>query len=108
MTQGGDARRISVVAFLGATEFARFHVDLVAGLSMTGAPGSSRRSFPSGSPRPPRRFLVYPIADHIADKVCAMLERHPRADGRTEQSTRYSDLADLVTFAHSARSLRRS
>jgi hypothetical protein len=47
-------------------------------------------------------YRVYPIADHIADKVCAMFERHPRADGRTEQSTRYRDLVDLVTFAHTA------
>ena len=38
MTQGGDAARISVVAILGVTDFARFHVDLVTGLSMTGAP----------------------------------------------------------------------
>lgn len=47
-------------------------------------------------------YRVYPFADHIADKICAMLERHPRADGRTEQSTRYRDLVDLVTFAHTA------
>jgi Nucleotidyl transferase AbiEii toxin, Type IV TA system len=36
--QGADAVRISVVAILGATDFGRFHVDLVVGLSMTGAP----------------------------------------------------------------------
>lgn len=45
-------------------------------------------------------YRVYPIADHIADKVCALLERHPRPDGGIEQSTRYRDLADLLTFAH--------
>lgn len=30
--------RVPVTAYLGATEFARFHVDLVAGLAMTGVP----------------------------------------------------------------------
>lgn len=44
---------------------------------------------------------MYPIADHIADKVCALLERRSRPDGHVEQSTRYRDLADLAAFAHS-------
>lgn len=103
MAQGADALRVPVVAFLGAAEFARFHVDLVADLSMTGAAEEHPPLIPvelRGVRRVPYR--VYPIADHIADKVCAMFERHPRADGRTEQSTRYRDLVDLVTFAHTA------
>ena len=102
MTQGGDAARISVVAFLGATDFARFHIDLVSGLSMTGAPESTPPLVPIELPGIARSpYLVYPIADHIADKVCALLERHRRVDGRDEPSTRYRDLADLVAFAHS-------
>lgn len=32
LIQDGVASRISVVAYLGVTEFARFHVDLVAGI----------------------------------------------------------------------------
>ncbi|MGH4002465.1 MAG: nucleotidyl transferase AbiEii/AbiGii toxin family protein [Pseudonocardiaceae bacterium] len=35
---------------------------------------------------------VYPIADHVADKVCAMYEIHPVA----RVSTRYRDLVDLA------------
>jgi len=103
MVQGADAVRISVVALLGATDFARFHVDLVAGLSMTGVPASAPPLVPvelSGISH--TAYRVYPIADHIADKVCALLERHPRPDGGIELSTRYRDLADLVTFAHNA------
>ncbi len=103
MVQGADTVRISVVALLGATDFARFHVDLVAGLSMTGVPASAPPLVPvelSGISH--TAYRVYPIADHIADKVCALLERHPRPDGGIEQSTRYRDLADLVTFAHNA------
>ena len=103
MAQGGDAVRISVVAILGATDFARFHVDLVAGLSMTGTPEKAPALVPVELPGISRTpYSVYPIADHIADKVCALLERHPRPDGHVEQSTRYRDLADLVAFAHSA------
>jgi Nucleotidyl transferase AbiEii toxin, Type IV TA system len=103
MAQGADAARISVIALLGATDFARFHVDLVAGLSLTGVPESTPPLVPVELPGVSRmHYRVYPIADHIADKVCALLERHQRSDGHVEQSTRYRDLADLVAFAHNA------
>lgn len=100
MEQGGAALRIPVVAFLGATDFARFHVDLVAELSMTGVPDQVPPLVPIDLPGLAyATYRAYPIADHIADKVCALLERHTRADGRIEGSTRYRDLADLVSFA---------
>lgn len=103
MVQGADAARIAVIALLGVTDFARFHVDLVAGLSMTGVPESAPPLVPVDLPGVSRmHYRVYPIADHVADKVCALLERHQRSDGQVEQSTRYRDLADLVAFAHSA------
>ncbi len=38
VADGGIALRVTVTAFLGVTEFARFHVDLVVGLHMTGSP----------------------------------------------------------------------
>jgi hypothetical protein len=38
LEQGVGALRIPVVALLGVTDFARFHVDLVVELSMTGKP----------------------------------------------------------------------
>lgn len=44
-------------------------------------------------------YRAYPISDHIADKVCAMIEFHHRADGQPQPSSRYHDLADLATFA---------
>jgi len=43
---------------------------------------------------------VYPLVDHIADKVCALVELHPRADRAAQASTRYRDLVDLVVIAH--------
>lgn len=103
MAQGADALRIPAVAFLGATEFTRFHIDLVADLSMTGTADELHSLIPIELPGVRQvAYHVYPVADHVADKVCAMLERHPRADGGTEQSTRYRDLVDLVIFAHTA------
>ena len=39
---------------------------------------------------------MYPIEDHVADKICAMYERY-RADGNP--STRYKDLVDLAVMA---------
>ncbi|MGH3693775.1 MAG: nucleotidyl transferase AbiEii/AbiGii toxin family protein [Pseudonocardiaceae bacterium] len=44
-------------------------------------------------------YRAYPITDHIADKVCAMIEIHHRSDRQPQSSTRYHDLADLATFA---------
>ena len=44
-------------------------------------------------------YRAYPLVDHIADKVCAILERH----GPMElPSTRYKDLVDLVAIVVSA------
>lgn len=45
-------------------------------------------------------YAVYPLADHVADKVCALLETHERSSGLREPSTRFRDLADLAIFAH--------
>jgi len=42
-------------------------------------------------------WRAYPLVDHVADKVCAILERH---DGRP--STRYKDLIDLVAIVERA------
>jgi hypothetical protein len=41
---------------------------------------------------------LYPVIDHVADKVCAMYEKHG-AD-HTISSTRYRDLVDLLLIAH--------
>src|SRR5439155_9307526 len=50
----------------------------------------------------PSRYRVYPVVDHIADKVCAIHELHHRIDAPPLPSTRYRDLADLSTFARTA------
>jgi hypothetical protein len=102
LAQGARATRVPIVASLGPMEFASFHADLVTGLSMTGEPEEVPPliDIDIGLPRP--RYRAYPVADHIADKLCAMLETHPRATGGSVGSTRYRDLVDLATFARSS------
>jgi hypothetical protein len=101
VAEGRATLRIAVTAYLGATEFARFHVDLVTGVEMTGQPDEAGPLVPVELPgilAP--MYRLYPIVDHIADKVCALLEVHPRAVGPARASTHYRDLADLAIIAH--------
>ncbi len=100
IVQGMGAVRVDIVAFLGPTEFARFHVDLVADLAMTGTPDTVLPLVPLELPGLAFvTYRAYPIADHVADKLCALLEMHKRASGLSESSTRFRDLVDLAIFA---------
>lgn len=100
IAEAGVALRVNATAFLGAREFARFNVDVVVGTAMTGIPGEAGPLVPIEVPGVPRaRYRIYPLADHVADKILAILERHARQDGRAIDSTRYRDLADLVVIA---------
>lgn len=99
LTQGARALRVPILAYLGATQFAGFHADLVADLMMTATPDDvpALIDIDFGLVKP--KYRAYPVADHIADKVCAMFETRPRAGGDPIASTRYRDLVDLATFA---------
>jgi len=100
IAQAGVAMRVKVIAFLGATEFARFNVDLVAETGMSGEPDEADPLVPielAGVPQ--TKYRLYPLADHIADKVLAIVERHSRKGTDPMPSTRYRDLADLVVIA---------
>lgn len=102
LTQGARALRVPIAAYLGPTEFASFHADLVTNLTMTATPDDvpALVDIDIGLPQP--WYRAYPVVDHIADKVCAMLETHPRAGGDPIASTRYRDLVDLATFARTS------
>lgn len=92
---------MDVVAFLGLDQFASFHVDLVADLLMTGVPDAVSPLVPLELPGLVlTSYSAYPLVDHVADKVCALLETHERASGLRQPSTRFRDLADLAIFAH--------
>jgi hypothetical protein len=94
--------RLPVKAFVGNTEWAAFHVDLVGeDLRMTGEPEDvpplARVVMPDVEQH---GYRAYPLVDHVADKACAIFERHGAAG---TPSTRYRDLVDLVAIVLAAR-----
>jgi hypothetical protein len=101
IAEGRATLRVPATAYLGATVFARFHVDLVSGVLMTGEPDDVSPLVPVELPGIMSvHYRAFPIVDHIADKVCALVELHPRAGRPPQASTRYRDLADLSVIAH--------
>jgi hypothetical protein len=101
VTQTGVVRRVPVVAYLGATEFARFHVDVIVGIEMTGEPDDGPPLVATEAlGLKTAHYRIYPLADHVADKIVAFLQRHPGVGGVGQGSTRYRDLADLAVIAH--------
>jgi len=101
VADAGRAVRLPAIARIGATEWVRFHVDIVADEAgerrMTGTPDAVPPLAPivlPGIDRP--GYRVYPLVDHVADKTCAMFERFGAGGS---PSTRYKDLIDLVVLA---------
>lgn len=91
------ALRVPVTAYVGPTVWQSFRVDLVGGAaSMTGEPEQvpplARVMMPNVEQH---GYRVYPLVDHIADKVAAFYQRY--GDG-LRPSTRYRDLVDLVAI----------
>jgi hypothetical protein len=96
-----QGRRLRLGAYLGA-RFATFHVDIVVGTAISGDPDLAWPLTPlhvDGLVRP--QYRVFPVADHLADKLCAITETHPRADGTVMASTRVKDLVDVALIAGS-------
>lgn len=89
--------RIPIVAWIGATTWTSFHIDLVAeGVHMTGTPDHVPALAAIAVPSIDQPgYRAYPLVDHIADKTCAILERQ---GSHWRPSTRFKDLVDLVTL----------
>lgn len=91
--------QIKVIAYLGVIEYGRFPIDL--SLNQRVADPVERRrprpvvELPGSGPLP--EFVLYPLADQIADKVCAMYGQY--GPNRDQPSTRFRDLVDLVIIA---------
>lgn len=97
----GAVRRLPVTARVGAPTWASFHIDLAgADVVMTGKPDQVPALIDIATPGVNQHgYRVYPLADHVADKLVAMYEVH----GATAMpSTRYRDLVDMVAIAKSA------
>lgn len=99
VTTGGAAlaARFRVTSSIGTTTWVEFHIDLVGTeIRMSGEPEHVQPLVPGVIPNAEQHeYRVYPLVDHIADKVAAIYERHG-ADGYP--STRYRDLVDLVAI----------
>ncbi|MFD7768229.1 nucleotidyl transferase AbiEii/AbiGii toxin family protein [Streptomyces sp. NPDC059787] len=85
--------------FLGTKPVASIKVDLVVGRTLSGTPET--RTLKSAVdiewPVDWPEVRLYPVIDHIADKICAMYERH--GDNGQFGSNRYRDLADLLLIS---------
>jgi hypothetical protein len=94
----GGSLRIRVIALLANMELVTFHVDLSSGDAVLGPPdvlpGSPFLAFAGIGPV---RFPVYPIAQHLAEKL------HAYTLPRAQENTRVRDLADLIIMATSER-----
>ncbi|MGF1647745.1 MAG: nucleotidyl transferase AbiEii/AbiGii toxin family protein [Kineosporiaceae bacterium] len=92
-----DGCRVTIDCYCGAMKKDRFSVDMVTGSLMTTSP--ELRTDPvldlPGLKAP--RMRLYPVVDHIADKLCATQATYG-ADG-SRPSSRVRDLVDLVVLA---------
>jgi hypothetical protein len=95
VSDGATGIRLPVKAYVGATEWVSFRVDLVgADLRMTGEPEEVPPLAQVNIPEVEQRnYRAYPLVDHIADKIAAILQRYGEMP-----STRYKDLVDLVAI----------
>ncbi len=98
---GASGTRLPVKAYIGATVWAAFHVDLVGSeVTMTGdpekVPALARVVMPDVEQH---GYRAYPLVDHIADKVAATFDRYGNSEA---PSTRYKDLVDLVAIVTKA------
>lgn len=98
---GNGAVRLPVNSVIGATSWVKFHVDLVGlDLLMTGQPDVVSPLANGLIPEVEQRgYRVYPLVDHVADKVAATYERHGE---NRRPSTRFRDLIDLVAIVSGA------
>jgi Nucleotidyl transferase AbiEii toxin, Type IV TA system len=99
--EGSDALRLPAAAYIGLTVWHRFHVDLTGdSLRMVGHPEDvpplARIEMPNIEQR---GYRVYPLVDHIADKMAATFQRYGQSN---LPSTRFKDLVDLVAIVSAA------
>ncbi|MFF9011020.1 nucleotidyl transferase AbiEii/AbiGii toxin family protein [Streptomyces goshikiensis] len=92
----GDGIMQAFEVNIGSRPVLSLHVDLVTGKNVTADPATfqlmPRPDLPWPTEWPP--ILLYPVVDHLADKICAMYEWH-----RNAPSSRHRDLADILLIS---------
>lgn len=98
ITKGSHAQRVRFTLYVGNTEITVISVDLVTGQAPFGRPTTRALEpcIPDTGVTDWPELRLYPIVDHVADKVCAMYERHGEEG---IPSSRYRDLVDLLLIA---------
>lgn len=94
-----DGCRVSVDAYCGAVKKGAFGVDLVTGSLMTAAPEVLTESVLDLRGLEAPTVRLYPVVDHVADKLCATQATYGANGDRA--SSRVRDLVDLVVLAGS-------
>lgn len=99
VSDGAAGVRLPINAYVGDALWASFHVDLVgADPRMTGHPEDMPAVAPVVMPHVEQSgYRVYPLVDHVADKVAATYDRY--GERKQNPSTRFRDLVDLVAIS---------
>jgi hypothetical protein len=97
----GSGAKVKIEVLIGLQSKMTLNVDLVVKRTLTGEPTIMQLEplldmvWPDIWPA----VVLYPLADHVADKVCAMYESHVRLSGANVPSTRFRDLGDLLLIS---------
>lgn len=91
----GSNTRLAFAISTGTKSAGAINVDVVVGLSPQGSPVRRKLepAVPLAWPDDWPTVALYPLVDHLADKICALYERH---GSQRIPSTRYRDLVDLI------------
>lgn len=91
-----SGRKYKVIAYIGDVKFADFQIDAVVDSNMTGVPDHTPGLRPIDiDGLTTTNYRIYPVVDHLADKLVAMTSRF----AGNRPSTRYRDLVDIVLIA---------
>lgn len=100
-TGAGNGAKVQIEVLIGLQRKEPLSVDVVVKRTPTGTPTEMRLepAVPIDWPDTWPQVLLYPLQDHVADKICAMYEMHARDSGPDSPSTRFRDLADLLLIS---------
>lgn len=89
---------VGITAYLGTKVAEQFKVDVVTGSLMTQEPDSQVPAVLDMDGLESPTYRLYPVVDHVADKLCATEMRYDPDD---RPSSRGRDLVDLMVLARS-------
>ncbi len=94
----GQGMKVKADVLVGTTKVHTVSIDLMTNLLPLGEPARTplTAALPMAWLADWPQVTLYPLTDHVADKISAMYESHP--PGETP-SSRYRDLADLLLIA---------